>query len=465
MPATPSPSAPLRRPRWPRRVAAVVAAAVLVTSGVAWGAVARYSDKLNQLELGLGSSSVAQGNPVTILVVASDDRTGLSKKERRKLHVGQDDYGRHTDTMMLVHLSADSSSVSVVSLPRDTLATIPAHTDSDGKHHGATQAKLNAAYAIGGAPLMIETVQDLTGVRIDHYVEVNFQGFLAMVDALDGVEVCLPTATKDEKSGLDLPAGKQTVSGKQALAYVRARYFDPTADLGRMQRQQKFVASMAKKALSAGTLLNPIKLDAFLSAVSSSITTDSGLGRTELLDLAERTASVSPSQIQFTTVPLGEPKRVQGLGDVLTWDTKAANALFAKINADQPLNAPAASTDRSQITLQVSNGTSIAGLGARAAKDLTGIGFAMAGDPDNASEPVGSATVVRYSGDNGASADAVAAVIPGATVEQVDGLGGVIGVVVGSSYNGVSAKAGSGKSGSAKSGTKNARSAADNLCG
>lgn len=445
--------------RLARLVAGAAAAAVLVTSGVAWGAIARYSDKINQVELGLGSGAVEAGNPVTILMVASDDRTGLSRKDRRRLHVGQGEYGRHTDTMMLVHVSAHGDAVSVVSLPRDTLVTIPRYK-GDGKTVAAHQGKINEAFSIGGPELMIETVERVTGVQVDHYVEVNFSGFLAMVDALDGVEVCLPEATKDTKSGLDLPAGRQTINGAQALAYVRARYFDPTSDLGRMQRQQKFVGAMAAKALSAGTLLNPLKLDAFLSAATESLTTDSGLGRDQLLDLAARLNGISPSQIQFVTVPLGAPMRVAGIGDVLTWDEGAAKALFQKINDDQPLSTPSTKVKiaPSEIRLSVLNGTDVAGLGAQASQDLAAVGFKVQGAATNATEPVGEATVVRYDPAQQTAARTVAAALPGATLQQVEGLGRTLQVVVGTSYDGAT------KVTVKNSGSEAPRTAADNIC-
>jgi LCP family protein required for cell wall assembly len=451
--------------RWVRLAAGVAAGLVLATSGVGWAAIARYSDKITQLELGLGGGSVAAGEPVTMLLVASDDHAGLTHKQKKRLHLGYQDYGQHTDTMMLVHISAAGDSVSVVSLPRDTLVTIPEWT-SDGKTRAAHRGKLNEAYAVGGPKLMIQTVEDITGVRIDHYAEVNFAGFLTMVDALGGVEICLPKATKDKNSGLDLPAGRQTVSGAQALAYVRARYIDPTADLGRMQRQQKFVGAMAAKALSAGTLLNPLKLDAFLSAASSSLTTDDGLGRDQQLDLAERLKGVSPSAIQFTTVPLGAPKRVEGIGDVLTWDKPAATALFDKINDDQPLSTPAGpkvTVAPGDITLRVLNGTDIGGLGGKAATDLAAVGFAMSGPAGNAAEPVGATTVIRYDSAQSAAARTVAAALPGATLEAADGLGKSIEVVVGSSYSGATKVTVKKASGSGSSATP--RSAADDLCG
>ena len=450
--------------RWARLVAGIAAAVVLATSGVGWAAITRYSGKINQLPFGL-SGSVADGQPVTILFVASDDRAGLSHQQKKKLHLGYQDYGKHTDTMMLVHISAAGDAASVVSLPRDTLVTIPAYTSS-GKTRAAHQGKLNEAYSVGGAELMITTVEDVTHVRIDHYAEVNFAGFLTMVDALGGVEVCLPRATTDKNSGLDLPAGRQTVSGPQALAYVRARYIDPTADLGRMQRQQRFVGAMAAKALSAGTLLNPLKLDSFLSAASSSLTTDAGLGRDELLDLASRLKGISPSAIHFTTVPLGPSKRVPGIGDVLTWDKAAARALFDKLNQDKPIAAPAApgkvSVAPGDIRLKVFNGTATAGLGTKAATDLGAVGFAISGAAANADQPVGATTVIRYDSTLTEPVKTVAAALPGATLEPVPGLGKAIEVVVGSSYAGATRVT---VKGAATSGPATPKSAADDLCG
>jgi LCP family protein required for cell wall assembly len=138
--------------------------------------------------------------------------------------------------MMLVHIGGDLGTVSVVSIPRDSLVTIPAHTGPDGVAISEHQGKINSAFATGGPAVTVQTVELATGLTVDHYVEVNFAGFLSMVDAVGGVDVCLETALQDELSGLDLPAGRQTISGPQALAYVRARYIDN--DFGRSERQQ-----------------------------------------------------------------------------------------------------------------------------------------------------------------------------------------------------------------------------------
>ena len=471
---------PPRRRRGLRIAATVASVVVLLTSGVAWAGVTRYAGEITQIDIpGLmaltGSST--SSDPMTILVVASDSRAGLTPAEANSLHLGTANYGApRTDTMMLVHIGRDAGSVSVVSLPRDTLATIPAYTDAKGVRHATHQAKLNSAFEEGGAAVMVATVEAMTGVTINHYIEINFNGFLRMVEAVGGVEVCLVKPLKDPKSGLNLPAGRQTISGMQALAYVRARYVDPTADLGRMKRQQRFVASIVKKATSAGTLLNPLRLDSFLSAVASSITTDSGLGRDQLLALADRLKGTNPGNVAFLTVPLLGSKRVAGLGDVLVWDPAKAHQLFTAINQDTPLVRPAPSTSASAVAtvsvapgairVSVLNGTSTRGLAAKAAGDLAGEGFAISGRPGNASSPVGTATVISYDPRYDQSARTVAAAIPGSTLTAVPGQGRTIQVTVGTSYQGVAkvAVGAAAPQASASAAGVAVRTAADDTC-
>jgi LCP family protein required for cell wall assembly len=431
-----------------RVAAAVASGAVLLTSGVAWAGVSKVDGGFTRIDIpGLSSAAADSPDhtaPMTILVVASDSREGITRAQAAQLHLGTADYGKpRTDTMMLVHIGADASDITVVSLPRDTLATIPAYTDSKGKRHNMHQAKLNAAYEAGGAALMVQTVETLTKVPINHYVEINFNGFLQMVDAVDGVDVCLPKALKDQKSGLDLPAGRQTITGPQALAYVRARYVDPTADLGRMKRQQKFVASLMKKAMSAGTLLNPVRLNDFLSAVTGSITMDSALDRDQVLALADRLKGTNPSSIAFLTVPISRSKDVKGVGNVLLWDEAEAKQLFSAIAKDKPIVAPVAASAAptvtvapGQVKVKVLNGTTTAGLAGKAADDLAAVGFAIAGPAGNAPEQVGAVTVVSYDPRYDQSAKTVAAALPGSTLTAVAGLGRTIQVTVGTSYKG-----------------------------
>jgi LCP family protein required for cell wall assembly len=451
---------------------------VLLASGISWAGVNQFASNVTRINVpGLTAVNEDPGHsaPMTILVVASDSREGLTHAQANALHLGTADYGKpRTDTMMLVHIGADASTVTVVSLPRDTLATIPAYVDASGKRHNMHQAKLNSAFEAGGAPLMVKTVQGLTGVTINHYVEMNFNGFLQMVDAVDGVEVCLAKPMQDKKSGLNLPAGRQTVRGPQALAYVRARYVDPTADLGRMKRQQKFVASLVKKATSVDTLLNPVRLDSFLTAVAGSITTDTGLGRDEMLALADRLKGTNPGNVAFMTVPLAGDKRVPHIGDVLMWDKAKAATLFDAINHDKPIVPPVSATASpapvvtvapGQVRLQVLNGTATAGLAGRASSDLAGIGFAIAAPAGNAPAPVGAATVIAYDPRFDQSAKTVAAAIPGSTLTAVSGLGRTIQVTVGTSYTGAQKVKVSTATSTPSSSSVKTRTAAQDICG
>ncbi len=454
--------------RGARLAATVASAAVLLTSGVGYAAVNRYAGKVTLVDAGIAGGAIEDGQPITMLVVASDDRAGLDRATKNELHLGHEDYGNHTDTMMLVHLSADGQNVTAVSLPRDTLATIPAWTDDKGKKHDSRKAKLNVAYSLGGPTLMVDTVEGMTGVTVDHYAEINFAGFLTMVDALDGVEICLAKATKDKNSGLDLPAGRQTVDGAQALAYVRARYIDATADIGRMKRQQKFVGAMAAKALSAGTLTNPVKLDAFLAAAASSLKTDSAMGTEQMLDLVDRFKGINPSRIAMVTVPLGDAVNDPELGSVLTWDKAGATALFDSIRNDQPIVAPkpaaAVTVAPGKISVKVLNGTSTKGLGSKAADDLAGLGFAISGSPANAETTVGETTVIRYDDRYSESAKTVAAALPGATMVPVKGFGKTFEITVGSGYTGVQKVKVVAASPSASATGAKPRTAADDIC-
>jgi len=471
---TPARSPASGRPRRSVRIAAgVVSGAVLLTSGVAWAGTSRYFSQVTQIAIP-GLTENGHSDPMTILMVASDSRQGLSRTDAARLHLGHDNYGApRTDTMMLVHISGDANAVTVVSLPRDSLANIPAYTDAKGTTHSAHRAKLNAAFSEGGPAGMVATVESMTGVTINHYVEMNFNGFLSMVDALDGVEVCLAKPLKDQNSGLDLPAGRQTISGPQSLAYVRARYVDATSDLGRMKRQQKFVASIVKKATGASTVLNPAKLNAFLTAVAGSITTDSGLTKDDMLGLADRLKGTNPANVAFVTVPLDAPKKVAGIGDVLIWDKVKSAAIFTAMNKDQPIIATAPSASASSATVSVSpsavsvavfNGTSTKGLGSKAATDLAGMHFTVVGAAANAASPVGESTVITYDPKFDQSAKTVAAAIPGSTLTAVPGLGRTIHVTVGTSYTGVTPVTVSTATASpAPTGVK-PRTAADDLC-
>ncbi len=418
--------------RYTRVIATVFAAVILLGSGAAWATVRHYAGQVQRIDaFGEDRPAPAAGEPLTFLVVGSDSRAGLSDKQVRKLHTGWDVYGQRTDTMMLAHIGRDGS-VSVVSLPRDTLATIPAHTDENGQQVAESQGKLNSAYAFGGAPLLVKTVEGLTDVRIDHYLEINFAGFVKMVNALGGVEVCAPAAIYDPPSGLNLPAGRSTVKGRDALAYVRAREFDPTADIGRMQRQQTFVASMVRKAASSEVLLDPARASEFVSAILGSMRVDQGLDNSQVMALTRRLSSVNPSQVTFRTVPVIGEKSMGEMGNVVVWDKVGAQDIFTALTNDTPIpdkpSAPRVDVAPGNISVQ------ILGEDTDAYDDFVTAGYSVAGSPLPATL---TQTTIEYDPGYDVSLKTLEAALPDAKTVAVAGLGSTFRVTIGSDYTGL----------------------------
>lgn len=443
-----------------------------------------------------------------VLLVGSDRRAGLSARMREKLHVGNAP-GRRSDTMILAHISAGGSRATLVSLPRDWYVTIPAHTSDSGERVPAQKEKLNAAFALGGANLTVATVEENTGIRIDHYVEVSLLGFVEVVNAIGGVDVCVPKPVDDPKSGLTLPPGKSHLNGVRSLKYVRARKtLGSGGDLGRIDRQQKFLGAMMQQALSTNTLLNPMKFTDFLNAALAALTVDRKLSAGDLRRLALMLRDLDPQRVSFLTVPVADPSlQTEDGGVAVAIDEEKAEALFTRIRRDRPIGkpreapserqagkprkkaageggarAPSVTIPPDRIEIEVYNDTRVAGLGARATRDLREVGFLIETPPRNADPPnQAERTVIQYGPNRGDSARTLAAALPGARLTMVPGLGDDIQVVVGSSYDGArevqpasgsggsdgpddSAGArGSGASGSP--GTKfNTRSAAANPC-
>jgi LCP family protein required for cell wall assembly len=203
---------------------------------------------------------------------------------------------------------------------------------------GISKSKINAAFAWGGAPLLIETVELATNLRIDHYIEINFAGFARIVDALGGIEVCTKKDIDDPKSHLVLAAGVHTLNGVESLKYVRTRDIDGLGDLGRMQRQQQFMSSVLRKATSTGVLLNPIKLVNFFNAALATVKTDTGLNESDLITLAKQLKNLSASNVRTLTVPLGNTNAYEpGVGSVVKWDSVLAPELFQRLRDDLPI--------------------------------------------------------------------------------------------------------------------------------
>lgn len=330
--------------------------AVVVISATAWLGLGQVSGAINRIDVfsNLSKRPDKPSTALNYLLVGSDTRQGLTKEQSKLLRVGttQSAAGARSDTILLVHISKARDKATIISIPRDSLVTIPAHQSSLHKEKtvAAASGKMNAAFAWGGAPLLIQTIENETGVRIDHYVEIGFAGFAGMVDSLGGIEVCTKKDIDDPNSHLVLSAGLHTLDGIEALKYVRTRDFDGMGDLGRMQRQQQFISAVLRKVTSTGVLLNPVKLLNFFNAAIATVKTDSQLNSGDLLTLAKQLKNLSASKVRTLTIPLSNANaRVPGLGSVVVWDKVLAPELFNRLRQDLPLvdeatPSPSAST-------------------------------------------------------------------------------------------------------------------------
>nr|WP_269204723.1 LCP family protein [Motilibacter deserti] len=345
--------------------------------------------------------------------------------------------------MMLLHLAAGKAKATLVSLPRDSYVWIPPHVDKlTGEQVPARKDKLNTAYQ-GGPATLVQTIETATGVRIDHYVEINFAGFERMVNAVGGVEVCTTRALVDSYSGLDLPAGKHKLDGEVGLKYVRARHITADSDFGRIRRQQGFIGAIVRQATSSKVLLNPIKLNRLVNAVTKSVTVDEDLSQGDMLNLARQLRNFSPGHMTFATVPVADPDYRPGkVGSTVLWDAPAARAMFARINADQPINGTKASTSAPRVSVapedvsvQVLNGAGVPGAAVRAGDDLARVGFRVL-DVGGAAATSGEATVIRYAPAQEAAAKTLKAAIPGSKLVRTPRLGDTVKVLVGSGWSG-----------------------------
>jgi LCP family protein required for cell wall assembly len=311
-------------------------------SAISWAGLGRISAAIPRVDAfaGLENRPKKESSAVNYLIVGSDTREGLSREEIKRLKVGGTDVaaGKRSDTMLLIHISKKRDKAAIISIPRDSYALIPEHNNSQGKLIPAAYSKINSAYNWGGAPLLIETLENMSDLRIDHYVELNFVGFVRMVDALGGVEICTKKDINDPKSHLTLPAGTHVLDGIDSLKFVRTRVFDGLGDLGRMKRQQEFAGAMLRKATSAGVLLNPVKMVDFINSALDSVVTDEGLSQGDLLTLGKQLRNLSASNVRTLTIPLKYYNyNKNGVSAAVLWDPVLASELFERIKNDEAL--------------------------------------------------------------------------------------------------------------------------------
>ncbi|GAA3062803.1 LCP family protein [Streptomyces roseofulvus] len=332
-------TAAARRRHWLRWGCLGVSVVLLGAAGTGWWFYRKLddnittdttaADELRRYERERPTSVVAAAR--NILLIGSDTRSG---EENRKY--GRDKGTQRSDTVILLHLAADESSATAVSIPRDLMVTIPSCARTAGGRTRERLAQFNWAFEWGGTACTIRTVEKLTGIRVDHHMVIDFRGFKKMVDAVDGVEVCLKEPVDDSDAKLKLPAGRQTLNGEQALGFVRARKsLGNGSDTERMDRQQMFLGALVNKVQSDGVLLNPTKLYPVLDAATKSITTDPGLDSLrDLYDLARTMRAIPTEKVQFLTVPR-RPYTYNANRDELV--QPAASELFRQLREDRPV--------------------------------------------------------------------------------------------------------------------------------
>lgn len=312
---------PRRKRRWGRTIALSLLIAVLLATagllgGTLWfdGAVHRTTALTDYPE------RPAPGRGTNWLLVGSDSRQDLSEEQQQELATGGDVGTGRTDTIMLVHLPGLGASgrASLVSIPRDSYVPIPGHG----------RDKINAAFATGGAQLLARTVEQVTGLRLDHYAEIGFGGFAELIDALGGVTVCPIEPIHDPLAGLQLHAGCQQLNGRNALGYVRTRA-TPRADLDRMANQRQFMSALLHRVTSPEVWLNPWRWYSVPRAAAAALTLDRG---DHAWDLA-RLGWALHDQTTSITVPIGEFTD-NGVGSVVVWNHDVATELFEALNAD-----------------------------------------------------------------------------------------------------------------------------------
>ena len=306
--------------RWmrPKRVLIAFAALVLVLVLVGVGLYFDFNSKLSRAAVLVPTSATSAGT--NWLITGSDGRGGLSSTQENAMALGRNITGSRSDTIMLLHMPANGTRPTLVSIPRDSYVKIP----------GMGYNKINAAYAYGGPKLLIQTVQNATGLRIDHYMGIGFTGLVNVVDGVGGVNMCLPSGMKDPKAGLNLKKGCQTLNGKEALALVRTRAF-AQGDFQREQDQRAFLKALLSKMTSTGNVINPFTSIPAADGAASSLTVDSGTQLYQLWSVAN--ALRNPVT---TMVPFGGYAS-NAAGSVVLWDTSQARRMFNDLGNDQAL--------------------------------------------------------------------------------------------------------------------------------
>ncbi len=451
--------------------AAIIATfAVVATSLVAY---AKYRGVVGSIHRENVTAAMLGKRPhytagLNILIIGSDSRQGLGRK------FGADVVGARSDTSMLLHIAPGHTRADIISFPRDSMVPVLACADDQQGHPGqgaqpGVLERLNATFSAGGAPCLWKTLEQETGIRIQHFVELNFSGFQSIVNDVGGVPVCLPFAINNPESRLRLPAGKRVVNGAQALAFVRLREnIGEGSDTQRIQRQQYFLAAVMQKLKSTNLLAQPNRIYSVVRDVARSLTTDQGLDLSTMLRIANSMKSLSSGAVQLVTVPVvpyaGDPAAE------LSWEQPQADRMFRAIEADR--NLPAAAKARgtaagtggrpsqqaaatvapARVHVEVLNGSGVNGIAGTTAAALTAKGFSVTGTGPAANYGFTSSVIQYSSASQLPEVNTLKAVIGGpVTAQQGTAMGaGSLSLILGSGFSGLTSGTGAGTKASAR---------------
>ncbi len=445
------------------------ALAVTVAAGSATVAVGRLQGNVTTIDISdqVGERPVSYGDlsggPVTFLLMGSDARTGKGNKSYGYFE------GARSDTTMLLHVYPDRDSAVLVSIPRDTVMTLPACQDAEGNTLAPVRDRFNVAFDRGGPGCTVKTVEAMTGMRVDHFVVLDFNGFKQTIDALGGVEVCLTRPLQDSKSGIDLPAGRTRVTGEDALAFVRVRHsIGDGSDISRINRQQLFLSSLIQEVTGSGLLTDPLRMWRVLEQSSKSVATDEALNDPQgILALGASLAGLRPDDITFVTLPW----LPSGDGATIVPDQAQADQIWATLAAEQPWPPPPTkgadgkklTVVPADITVDIHNATGTQGQATRASEDLAAQGFGI-GALDTR-DKVAAVTTIRHSPDQVQAARTLQAAIPGSVLRVQADRGSRLDLTLGVPYVGVAEiRVKASKSGSGAGGQEQSTTADQDIC-
>ncbi|TQK42907.1 LytR family transcriptional attenuator [Streptomyces sp. SLBN-118] len=373
-------------------------------------------------------SRADESKGTNVLVVGIDRRAGMSAEEIKRLHVG----GKGcdcTDVMMLVHIAEDGGRMTAVSIPRDSYVEFADHA------HPRHSGKINAAFAHGGGDLTVRTVEKVTGLKIDHYLETDFTGFVNAVDRLGGAKVCTDKPLVDLGSGLNLPVGTSVLDGRRALRYVRARHLSPPGDLGRVRRQQRLLIDMLSRLREEGAFASATATARTALALHEFVRTDGDTSLADLAHLGSMLGRLNANQTEFATVPISDfDFRTPHWGSALLWDTERSAALWELLREDRSILDDTRIRPSKDVPVEIPpEWIHVRVTDPEVADALQAGGFVIEGGSGQAGAPRPEGpTVITYDPYWERYAATVKAAIPGAELRPVAGHGSVFDVAVGS---------------------------------